>query len=161
MSDSQTPLEETAERLAESSPARTIPFLIGLENMRGMMAHWRQRNMDDHEMNKQLLSNAAGTEFESAEPEEMGDINVSGDSTKTENHYHYPEPKPAEAGKEAPSAVRKLLPLALALATGAGGLWLYENLSKFEWPGVADTEYEVRFFNSDGELIEVPRHTDK
>lgn len=156
MSDTtRTPMEEVGERLAEAAPAKSIPFLIGLEHYRSMMSDYRNRTRDDHKLNTKLLTEQAGLDMEPAEPEEMGDIMVSGDSTKTENHYHYSSP-PA-AGKEAPSIARKLLPVALAAATGFGGMWLWQNL-QCTWPGVPDTAYEVRFYNSDGELIQIPRH---
>ncbi len=154
----QTPAEELLDRATEHAAARTVPFLIGLDHMRRMFALKDQKDRDDHVIQKRAL----GAEDVATEPEDMGDIMVSGDSTKTENHYHYSNPpasQPAEAGKVAPaSTARKLLPLALAAGLGAGGLWLADNLDKFAWPGVPDTAYEVRFYNSDGELIEVPRH---
>lgn len=152
VTEPQTPVQEVTERLAEHVPARTVPFLIALDNMRSMFSLKQQKDREDYAIQKRAL----GVEDVEVEPEEMGDISVAGDTT-TIQHIYPTESKPAEAGKEAPSLARKLLPLATAAALGAGGIWLYDNLGSFDWPGVPDTSYEIRFYNSDGELIEVPR----
>lgn len=68
-----------------------------------------------------------------------------------------PEPQPATPAPP-PAKWPQWLTLVAALAAGAGaaagGSWLYQN-----WPqqSVVDTEYEVRFFDKDGNPIVVPQ----
>lgn len=158
----QTMYEELGDRFAEGAPARQIPFLLGVENLRYMWRDWRIRNRDDHALSMKALGAESTKTMTSAEAEDMGDITVAGDTTKTEVHHHYPvEAPPAAAAATQPTKdaglLSKVLPLAAAAGLGAGGLWLANNWPPFEWPTPPDAAYEIRFFNSKGELIEVPR----
>lgn len=158
-SESVSPQQKIFDRLEAQIPALGLQRLVGLQNMKAVLDSALKRTSDSHAVQQeQYKATLEGRQPDFANADETddmpGDINVSGD--RIENHYH--QPQPAEAGKEAPSLARTLLPLALAAGTGFGGMWLYQNWKDFSWPGVADTEYEVRFFNSDGELIQIPRH---
>lgn len=164
MSDTtpQTAAAELLDRAVEHAPARTVPFLIALDNMRHMFALKQRKDREDYALEKQMLGAGTGGEVPSVEPEDMGDITVAGDTTTTiHNHYQNmpTELKPAEAGKEAPSIARRLLPLALATGLGAGGVWLASNWGNLPWNETR--EFNVLFYNADGEPIEVQRHVPK
>lgn len=164
-SETASPKRTIFNKLADQIPALGMPHLVAVQNMKATLDAANARTRDSHkiqqEQYKAALEDRAPdfTNIDASEEDMAGDIMVAGDTTTTNhNYYTAATQQPAEAGNGASSLARTLLPLALALGTGAGGLWLYENLGKLQWPGVPDTEYEVRFYDADGNLIEVPRY---
>jgi hypothetical protein len=71
------PLDKIRERIAEAAPARAIPFLVAVENMRANQRDHRQRVRDSHLMGAKSLGmeSLVGKSSE----DEMGDIIVTGD----------------------------------------------------------------------------------
>lgn len=127
MSNSQTPMEEAAERLAEGMPGLGIAAkAVGLQDHQRMLDSAQDRLDDGHDAMRQ----AAGLKPREGKSagEKMGDITISGDSV---NHNYY-QPSPAPTNKPPEPAPRKpmgnltkaALAAALASAIGAGGYLL-------------------------------------
>lgn len=109
MSDSQTPTQEFRERAAEQAAAfLTVPHLSALQNLRALWADARARVADSHKAQMASLG------VEASQPEDMGDIGISGDHTVT-NYYQ---------NKEGWGA--KLLPLVLAAGVGLAAPYVWE-----------------------------------
>ena len=107
MSVTQTPREEFHDRATEQAPAwLTLPQLAAVQNLRQLWADASRRTWDSHRAQMKTL----GTE--ATEPDDVGDIDISGDHTTTHHHYH-----------EGEGVLKRLIPLALAAALGFGGAW--------------------------------------
>lgn len=88
--------------------------------------------------------------------DDMGDISVSGDSSSTTtNHYHG-----ASGASGASRLLAQSIPFILSAGAGAAAIWAASHWPQSvpDGPPVESAEYEVRFFNSRGELIDIPRH---
>lgn len=146
-----TLLKEAAERLGEQAPSLGLPRLIALENMHNILSDSRKRVRDSHRVQMAALGHKA------EEGDEMG-INVAGDT-------HISITQPAGGGD---SMLKKALPVCAALLAGStlpvAGFFLNQWLNKPAVPppvsGPPDSEYEVRFFDKDGNLIDVPRRSE-
>lgn len=114
MNATQTPQQEYQERAAEQASAWiTVPQLAALQNLRQLWADARGRVFDSH---KAQMGAIGG---EATEPDEMGDIGISGDHTTTiNNHYHG---QPSGMG----ALVKKAIPLVLAATCGLGAAWAW------------------------------------
>ena len=133
-SGSQTPQQEILDRMAEESPAWFLPNLVGLQNVRASVNAALNRVKDSHKLQQQVLAKQNGIPADEAAPSEddMGGINVQGDTTHTYNVGMTPELLSAITGKlpvageaaqsVAPAIARKLLPLVLSTLLGGGAV---------------------------------------
>lgn len=119
----ETPLQQVQDRIAEVAPAWGVSHLLGIENVRSMLADARQRTRDSHKAQMKAL----GVDTPN-QPDDMGGINVQGDTT---NHISITAPTQGSAFTKVAS---KLIPLALTLALGSGagiaGSWLLSHWNK-------------------------------
>lgn len=74
---------EVMERIAEQYPARGIPFLINLENLRSNLADHRQRVRDSHLMGAKAMGLDGLVGKSKGREDDMGDIVVTGDITNS------------------------------------------------------------------------------
>ena len=123
-SSGQTPAQELKDRLAEQLPAWGIPHLLGVKHLATMLHAARQRVNDSHNLQMQTLAKTTGNDLpkhvaDGSSTDEMGDIIVKGDETRTETHNHYYN---QPTGSAAGAAMKKAFPwlLATVLAGGAG-----------------------------------------
>lgn len=141
-------LKETAERLAEQSPSLGMPRLVAIENMQNILADQRKRVRDSHRVQMAALGHKA------EEGDEMG-INVAGDT-------HITITQPAEVKGVASSMLKKCLPWIAGAMLPLLGFAAAKFFSQPSQPPAAvspsDSEYEIRFFDKDGKLIDVPRY---
>lgn len=157
MASEQSPLDQARERLAEAVPTKYLPGLAALQNLRAIWSDHRGRTRDAH----RAAAKAAGMEDCIGQDgvDDMGDISVAGDSSTKTMHYHYGQGGGAIAGK--------LLTALLAGGLGAAGLFIWQQLHQqpappaspvppFVAPPLVDSEYEVRFYDAQGRLIDVP-----
>ena len=142
--ESQTPIEEMGERVAEQSPAKGIPLLVAIQGWMADQAAYRKRTREGHKAQVQ----AAGFDILDDGGEEMGDIKISGDH----EHHHYPQ-QPQK------SLLSKALPYLATAALTAGALNGGEILHSFSSMFKAD--YEIRFYDKDDNEIDVPRRQSK
>lgn len=121
----ETPLQQVQDRIAEVAPAWGVSHLLGIENVRSMLADARQRTRDSHQAQMKVL----GVETPNQEPD-MGGITVQGDTTNT---YHITSPTQVQ-GSPITRVASKLIPLALTLVLGSGaglaGSWLRSHWNK-------------------------------
>ena len=141
---SQSPRQEALDRVLESFPATFLPRLVGVEFLQNMLGDARSRVKDSHRAQMKALGQ------EASEGEDVG-IRVAGDT-----HINIS----AAAQAEKPSMLKKLLPFAIAAAVGGGGVGLSPLVLQW-WnnrgAAVEDSEYEIRFYDKDGNQIVVPR----
>ena len=138
--ESQTPREEVGERIAEQAAGRGLPFWVMLQDLIANMASNRRRTQEGYK----AQAHAAGFDISNSGDEEMGDINVSGDH----EHHHYP--------KSEKSLLSKALPYIATAALTAGALNGTEILHSFS--SMFQADYEIRFYDKDGNLVDVPRY---
>lgn len=147
MSDTatQTPAQELMDRALEHAPARGIPFLLGVQNMQHMFGLKHKKDREDYAFEKKLRGDMTEGEVPNAEPEEMGDITVAGDTTTTiHNHYTMPT-EPEKSTSRAAGMAKQLIPLAMAAGLGAGGAWLLSNRDEHSAPAVVDTDTDTTY----------------
>jgi len=147
----QAVMEEIAERFAEHAPAKQIPFLLGMENQRHIWRDWRANVRSSNRiMNK--VSGLSDDEIGDSQVDDMGDISVSGDSSSTTtNHYHG-----ASGDPSASRLLTKSIPFVVSAAALAAAAWSISTRPDAA-PGPVDAEYEVLFYDANGNLIDMPR----
>lgn len=165
-SASQTPQQELLDRLVEQSPSLGMPRLVGIDHLQSMLADARNRVKDSHRVQMKALGEKPE---ELAKGDDMG-INVAGDTNIT---IHTPpaspsaaSPPPVAGPNEGTTMLKKALPLLGGLAAGllpTAGFFLARYLDKPtsvapppSAASPADSEYEVLFFDRDGNPITVP-----
>jgi hypothetical protein len=142
---SQTPRQEALDRTLEAFPAAFLPRLISVGFLRDMLSDARDRVKDSHRAQMAALGQ------EATESEDVGGINVQGDTT---NHIHVAAPIAAAAKS---GLLKKLLPYAMAVCLG-GGIAGLAPLAYQWWSNRGgEKEFEIRFFDKDGNQITVPR----
>ncbi len=168
-SSSQTPLQEALGRLAEASPALEMPRLIAVDTLQKIQADARKRVKDSHDAQMKLIDPTY--QSENNVDDDMG-ISVRGDT-----HITVTQPQEAVkqiAAKAESSLVGKVMPLLGTMLAG-GGLTLAGMLAAkyFDKPtttatapvtqpaGPADSEYQVLFYDADGNPIKVPHISTK
>ncbi len=148
-SASATLLQETADRLGDQSPVLGLPRMAAVENLVNVLADQRKRVRDSHRVQMKALGHVA------EEGEEVG-ISVAGDTTI--NNY-----QPVGNG----SLLRKLAPLLLAAITGgalpiAGFLLARYFGGTTQQPApIEDRDYEILFYDADGNPIKVPHVSER
>jgi hypothetical protein len=110
----------------------TVPHLAALQNLRQVWADARARVSDSHKADMNSLG------VEASEPDEMGDIGISGDHTVT-NHNYY---------QQAGGLASKLLPLALAAGVGLAAPFVWDWCKKpaatpTTPPAVSDNDWKL------------------
>lgn len=155
-SQTQTPIQETQERIAETSPLLAFPRMMQIAHQNHLNKAGRRRVEDSHRQQAAILRGEPMPEPlkpESPEEDEMGDsFSIAGDTTTTHNHYYPPPamppqptappaaPAPASPAPVAATPTEQTTPAwktwlarsALAaggLAAGAGGLAGYNWLT--------------------------------
>lgn len=119
MPAAETPRQEVIERIAESSPAWGIPYILGIENLRSHLAMARGRVADSHKAQMNALGKATGQTIEpSTEGDDMGGISVAGDTNITITAPAPPASSRKVAGPAGPFS--GVLPLVLGAALGGG-----------------------------------------
>ena len=117
------------------------------------------RNLESEDREVWKIPGAEEAEGSPSEEEDMR-VLAGGDIT-----INPPAKAPVPASQQQPTmswsdrALKALLPLTLAAATGAGGLWLYQNwdnTSVVPNPPDMEQQFDVRFWNIDGEEIRIP-----
>ena len=114
--DSQTPLQETLERVVESvAPSLGMSRLVGVSNILGILGDARARTKDSHALQMKQLWNLTGEEMPPlADGDDMAGINVHGDT-------HVTVTQPAV---EKPAGMSTLAKAGVAAALVAGGAGL-------------------------------------
>lgn len=117
------PLQQIRERLADAAPAKAIPFLIAVENMRANQRDHRQRVRDSHLMGAKALG-MEGLVGKSQSEDDMGDIIVTGDITQRSD------------GAKPTSALGTAATAAIGAGTLAAGMLLNNWMQPATAPGV-------------------------
>lgn len=120
VSDSQSYLAESLDRVAESIPASLgLPRLVAIENMQALLADARGRVKDSHALQMKRLYDLTGDQMPAlADPSDEMGIHVAGDT-----HINVTQPPaaaPVEAAKSGLSTLAKGTIIAGAIAAGVG-----------------------------------------
>lgn len=146
--------KEVKHRLEEQIPVLGLPRLVAVDHMNQSLADARARVRDSHRVQMKQLGEKP-EELDKGD-DEMG-ISVAGDT------YNITQPEPKVEPKQGFGVGT------LAGAAGGAGLLLIAGLllgnylqrqtspSPPNTISPADTEYDVRFYDKDGKLIDIPR----